>query len=406
MKNAYSVGQVNRYVKNMFTQDFFLQKIYVKGEVSNCKYHTSGHIYFSLKDETGTMSCVMFAGHRRGLAFSMKDGDKVIVGGSVDVYERDGRYQLYAKEITLEGAGALYERYLALKQELEEMGMFAGEYKQPIPKFIRRLGVVTAPTGAAVQDIRNISYRRNPYLQIILYPALVQGAGAAESIVKGIRMLDGLNVDVIIVGRGGGSIEDLWAFNEEIVARAIFDCRTPVISAVGHETDFTIADFVADLRAPTPSAAAELAVNDYRSVVESVSVYRQRMYRAMSTRLDFYRSRLANFSTKFGYLSPEYRLREQRQRLADVESSLQNAMEGKLKENRHRLSLYVERFTGLSPLRKLNQGFSYVADQEKRTLTSVKQVKNGDTIYISVTDGTIEAKVNSIKKEERIHVQG
>ena len=406
MKNAYSVGQVNRYVKNMFTQDFFLQKIYVKGEVSNCKYHTSGHIYFSLKDETGTMSCVMFAGHRRGLAFSMKDGDKVIVGGSVDVYERDGRYQLYAKEITLEGAGALYERYLVLKQELEEMGMFAGEYKQPIPKFIRRLGVVTAPTGAAVQDIRNISYRRNPYLQIILYPALVQGAGAAESIVKGIRMLDGLNVDVIIVGRGGGSIEDLWAFNEEIVARAIFECRTPVISAVGHETDFTIADFVADLRAPTPSAAAELAVNDYRSVVESVSVYRQRMYRAMSTRLDFYRSRLANFSTKFGYLSPEYRLREQRQRLADAESSLQNAMEGKLKENRHRLSLYVERFTGLSPLRKLNQGFSYVADQEKRTLTSVKQVKNGDTIYISVTDGTIEAKVNSIKKEERIHVQG
>lgn len=406
MKNAYSVGQVNRYVKNMFTQDFFLQKIYVKGEVSNCKYHTSGHIYFSLKDETGTMSCVMFAGHRRGLAFSMKDGDKVIVGGSVDVYEREGRYQLYAKEITLEGAGALYERYLALKQELGEMGMFAGEYKQPIPKFIRRLGVVTAPTGAAVQDIRNISYRRNPYLQIILYPALVQGADAAESIVKGIRMLDRLNVDVIIVGRGGGSIEDLWAFNEEIVARAIFECRTPVISAVGHETDFTIADFVADLRAPTPSAAAELAVNDYRSVVESVSVYRQRMYRAMSTRLDFYRSRLANFSTKFGYLSPEYRLREQRQRLADAESSLQNAMEGKLKENRHRLSLYVERFTGLSPLRKLNQGFSYVADQEKRTLTSVKQVKNGDTIYISVTDGTIEAKVNSIKKEERIHVQG
>lgn len=406
MKNTYSVGQVNRYIKNMFTQDYLLQKIYVKGEVSNCKYHTSGHIYFSLKDETGTMSCVMFAGHRRGLAFSMKDGDKVIVGGSVDVYERDGRYQLYAKEITLEGAGALYERYLALKQELEEMGMFAGEYKQPIPKFIRRLGVVTAPTGAAVQDIRNISYRRNPYLQIILYPALVQGAGAAESIVKGIRMLDGLNVDVIIVGRGGGSIEDLWAFNEEIVARAIFECRTPVISAVGHETDFTIADFVADLRAPTPSAAAELAVNDYRSVVESVSAYRQRMYRAMSTHLDFYRSRLANFSTKFGYLSPEYRLREQRQRLADTESSLQNAMEGKLKENRHRLSLYVERFTGLSPLRKLNQGFSYVADREKRTLTSVKQVKNGDTIYISVTDGTIEAKVNSIKKEERIHVQG
>lgn len=399
-----TVRQLTAQIKDAVESGF--PYVWVRGEVTNVSRPSSGHIYFSLKDETGTMSCVMFAGHRRGLAFSMKDGDKVIVGGSVDVYERDGRYQLYAKEITLEGAGALYERYLALKQELEEMGMFAGEYKQPIPKFIRRLGVVTAPTGAAVQDIRNISYRRNPYLQIILYPALVQGAGAAESIVKGIRMLDGLNVDVIIIGRGGGSIEDLWAFNEEIVARAIFECRTPVISAVGHETDFTIADFVADLRAPTPSAAAELAVNDYRSVVESVSAYRQRMYRAMSTHLDFYRSRLANFSTKFGYLSPEYRLREQRQRLADTESSLQNAMEGKLKENRHRLSLYVERFTGLSPLRKLDQGFSYVADQEKRTLTSVKQVKNGDTIYISVTDGTIEAKVNSIKKEERIHVQG
>ena len=270
MKNTYSVGQVNRYIKNMFTQDYLLQKIYVKGEVSNCKYHTSGHIYFSLKDETGTLNCVMFAGHRRGLAFAMKNGDKVIVGGSVDVYERDGRYQMYAKEITLEGAGALYERYLALKQELEDMGMFAQEYKQPIPRFIRRLGVVTAPTGAAVQDIRNISYRRNPYLQIILYPALVQGAGAAESIVKGIQMLDKTDVDVIIVGRGGGSIEDLWAFNEEIVARAIFECSTPIISAVGHETDFTIADFAADLRAPTPSAAAELAVDDYRSVIEAV----------------------------------------------------------------------------------------------------------------------------------------
>lgn len=226
----------------------------------------------------------MFAGHRRGLAFRMKDGDKVVVGGAVDVYERDGRYQLYAKEITLEGAGALYERYLALKQELEDMGMFAQEYKQPIPHFIHTLGVVTAPTGAAVQDIRNIAGRRNPYLQVILYPALVQGEGAAQSIVKGIRMLDEAGVDVIIVGRGGGSIEDLWAFNEESVARAIFECRTPVISAVGHETDFTIADFVADLRAPTPSAAAELAVDDFRSVLENFRMYGDRLQRAMNSK--------------------------------------------------------------------------------------------------------------------------
>ena len=403
MKSAYSVGQVNRYIRNMFTQDYLLQKIYVKGEVSNCKYHTSGHIYFSLKDETGTLNCVMFAGQRRGLAFAMKNGDKVVVGGSVDVYERDGRYQMYVKEITLEGAGVLYERYLALKQELEDMGMFAQEYKQPIPRFIKRLGVVTAPTGAAVQDIRNISYRRNPYLQIILYPALVQGTGSAESIVKGIEMLDKAGVDVIIVGRGGGSIEDLWAFNEEIVARAIFECQTPVISAVGHETDFTIADFVADLRAPTPSAAAELAVDDYRSVVEAVNIYRQRIYRAMSSKTDLCRSQLDHFQTKFSYLSPENRLREQRLRLVNLEESVRNGMNRKLQNDRYRLSVYLEHFAGLSPLKKLNQGYSYVADRNKKTLTSVEQVQNGDTIYISVTDGTIEAQVESTVKEERIH---
>lgn len=277
MNSVYSVGQVNTYIKNMFTQDFLLNKIYIKGEVSNCKYHTSGHIYFSLKDETGAMACVMFAGSRKGLAFQMKNGDKVIVGGSVNVYERDGKYQLYAKEITLEGAGLLYERYLALKRELEEMGMFAQDYKQPIPKHIRTLGVVTAPTGAAVQDIRNVAGRRNPYVQIILYPALVQGEGAKESIVKGIQMLDDYGVDVMIVGRGGGSIEDLWAFNEEEVARAIFNCKTPVISAVGHETDTTIADLVADLRAPTPSAAAELAVGDVRMLFRTFEDYRAKL---------------------------------------------------------------------------------------------------------------------------------
>lgn len=399
MKNVYSVGQVNRYVKNMFTQDFFLQKVYVKGEVSNCKYHTSGHIYFSLKDETGTISCVMFAGQRRGLGFSMKDGDKVVAGGTVDVYERDGRYQLYAKEITLEGAGDLYERFLALKQELEEMGMFAQEYKQPIPPFVRKLGVVTAPTGAAVQDIRNVSLRRNPYLQIILYPALVQGEGAAESVAKGIRMLDEAGVDVIIAGRGGGSIEDLWAFNEEVVARAIFECRTPVISAVGHETDFTIADFVADLRAPTPSAAAELAVYDYRSVLEAAGSLRERLHRAMWGKTELFRERLLSYQTKLSYVSPQNRLREDRQRLISLEEALETAMNLKIKEERQRLSVYLERFSGLSPLKKLNQGYSYVADERGKTVTSVDGIKEKDRLFISVTDGTIETEVSSIRKE-------
>lgn len=400
MKNIFSVGQINRYVKNMFTQDFILQKIYVKGEVSNCKYHTSGHIYFSLKDETGVLSCVMFAGHRRGLAFRMKDGDRVVVGGAVDVYERDGRYQLYAKEISLEGAGALYERFLALKTELEEMGMFAQEYKQPIPAFIHRLGVVTAPTGAAVQDIRNISLRRDPYLQIILYPALVQGEGAADSIVRGIHMLDQAEVDVIIVGRGGGSIEDLWAFNEEKVARAIFECRTPIISAVGHETDFTIADFVADLRAPTPSAAAELAVADFRQILQNIAGLRDRMQKAMQRMAELGRAQLMQYQMRFQYLNPEAKLRDNRQRLADLDELLRRAMKNRIAEERHMLGIYLERYRGLSPLYKLNQGYSFVSDREGNGIISTKQVYSGDLLEISVTDGVIEAEVRSSRKED------
>ena len=400
MKTIYSVGQVNRYVRNMFTQDYILKKIYVKGEVSNCKYHPSGHIYFSLKDETGLLSCVMFAGQRRGLAFRMKDGDRVVVGGAVDVYERDGRYQMYAREITLEGAGALYEKFLALKAELEEMGMFAPEYKQPIPRFIQKLGVVTAPSGAAVQDIRNISLRRNPYLQIILYPALVQGDGAADSIVQGIRMLDGAGVDTIIVGRGGGSIEDLWAFNEEKVARAIFECRTPIISAVGHETDFTIADFVADLRAPTPSAAAELVVDDFAQVMHTLDNYRERFRRDMRERIEYQKVRLEQYKLRLKYLSPESRLRDNRQILADYDDALRSAMKNKLQQYRHRLGIYLERYQGMSPLAKLNQGYSFVADQDGRGITSVEQVKPGDRVEISVTDGVIRAEVFDSRREE------
>lgn len=400
MKTIYSVGQVNRYVRNMFTQDYILKKIYVKGEVSNCKYHPSGHIYFSLKDETGLLSCVMFAGQRRGLAFRMKDGDRVVVGGAVDVYERDGRYQMYAREITLEGAGALYERFLALKAELEEMGMFAPEYKQPIPRFIQKLGVVTAPSGAVVQDIRNISLRRNPYLQIILYPALVQGDGAADSIVQGIRMLDGAGVDTIIVGRGGGSIEDLWAFNEEKVARAIFECRTPIISAVGHETDFTIADFAADLCAPTPSAAAELAVDDFVQVMHTLDNYRERFRRDMRERIEYQKVRLEQYKLRLKYLSPESRLRDNRQILADYDDALRSAMKNKLQQYRHRLGIYLERYQGMSPLAKLNQGYSFVADQDGRGITSVEQVKPGDRVEISVTDGVIRAEVFDSRREE------
>ena len=285
MQNVYTVGQVNSYIKNMFVQDFLLQDLSVKGEVSNCKYHSSGHIYFTLKDGKGTISCVMFAGNRSGLLFKMAEGMQVIVRGCIDVYERDGKYQMYARQITRDGTGELYERFEQLKQKLSELGMFASEYKRPVPRFIRTLGVVTAPTGAAVRDIINIATRRNPYVQIILYPAIVQGDAAVESIVKGIHALEEAQVDVIIAGRGGGSIEDLWAFNEERVAQAIFDCSIPVISAVGHETDTTIADYVADLRAPTPSAAAELAVCDISLVFRQMEGIKAALNRQMSGRI-------------------------------------------------------------------------------------------------------------------------
>lgn len=397
-KNVYTVGQVNTYIKNMFAQDFLLHRVCVKGEVSNCKYHTSGHIYFTLKDTTGTISGVMFAGNRRGLAFRMKEGDRVVVTGSIEVYERDGKYQLYAKEITLDGEGDLYLRYEALKRELEEMGMFAQEYKKPIPRYVKRVGIVTAPTGAAIQDIRNIASRRNPYVQLILYPALVQGEGAAESIVNGIHALDLLGVDVMIVGRGGGSIEDLWAFNEEIVARAIFECETPVISAVGHETDTTIADYVADLRAPTPSAAAELAVYDVERLMQDIASCENRLNRLMKNQAVLTKNRLLSYAARLKVLSPEYQLNSKKQYAAELEDRLGRTMRDVLNQKRHRMELLARDMDGLSPLKKLSQGFSFVSDMEGKNLSGVDQVETGDHIKIQMTNGCLEATVD--KKEE------
>lgn len=401
--NVYTVRQVNTYIKNMFTQDFMLNRIYVKGEVSNCKYHTSGHIYFSLKDESGTIACVMFAGQRGGLSFRMKEGQQVIVFGAVSVYERSGAYQLYAREIRLDGEGALYERFQMLKRELEEMGMFAAEYKQPIPKFARTVGVVTASTGAAIRDIMNISARRNPYVQLILCPAQVQGEGAKESIVRGIRMLEAKQVDVIIVGRGGGSMEDLWAFNEEEVARAIFECRIPVISAVGHETDTTIADYAADLRAPTPSAAAELAVWDYAQYAEQLRGNRQKLARLMKQRLEWYRMREKELRVRLSYLHPEVKLRDRRNQAVEIEEKLRRLMEQRLYSEKHRLAVLIARLKGLSPLEKLSQGYAFLEQEtegSKRAVRSVKQVQKGDRLSVYVADGRIQAEVVGTREEE------
>jgi len=393
-ENVYTVAQVNNYIKGMFVQDFLLSGLCVRGEVSNLKYHSSGHIYFTLKDENGSLAAVMFAGSRRtGLRFVMRDGQKVLVTGQINVYERDGRYQMYAREIHLDGLGELHQRFEELKQSLAERGMFAPEYKRPIPTFVRTLGVVTASTGAAIRDIIQISQRRNPYVQILLYPAQVQGEGAAESIVAGIRCVDARHPDCIIVGRGGGSLEDLWAFNEEIVAQAIFDCETPVISAVGHETDTTIADYVADLRAPTPSAAAELAVFDYYAFMAELRQKEDLLERRMQDQLQRARDSVKRQQLKLALYRPEYRIANLRQTLADTEDRLHGILDRRLERERHRLGLLAAQLDRLSPLKRLGGGYAFVADEQDRAIVTVESIEPGDTLRITLRDGRAEAQV-------------
>lgn len=401
MASVYSVGQVNAYIKNMFNADFALNNIYIKGEISNCKYHTSGHIYFTLKDSTGVISAVMFAGNRKGLKFKLEEGQKVITLGSVSVYERDGKYQLYAKQIILEGTGLLYQRFEQLKTQLEEMGLFDKMYKKPIPKYATKVGICTASTGAAIQDIINISKRRNPFVQLYLYPCLVQGQGAAVDIVNAIRCLDSMDLDVIIVGRGGGSIEDLWAFNEEIVAKAIFDCDTPVISAVGHETDFTIADFVADMRAPTPSAAAELAVFDYSEFMEKQLNYSRLLFSSIDNKLKIYRKSLKSYETSVNLFSPVNQLQSRRQYSDELMTKLSKELNDVLNDRKHKLQIYAERLNGMSPLNKISKGFAYVTDGNKKPLISVSQVKADDEMSLIIKDGTIKAKVVEVFQESK-----
>lgn len=422
-KNVYSVGQVNQYIHNMFAQDFLLKNLCVKGEISNWKRHTSGHIFFSLKDKTGVISAVMFAGDvKKGLPQAVKDGDEVMVTGSVRVYEKTGQYQLYAREIALAGAGLLYQRFEELKKELEEMGMFAKEYKKPIPAFPKTVGIVTAPTGAAIRDIQNISSRRNPYVQMILYPAQVQGEGAAQSVAQGIRALEAFGVDVIIIGRGGGSLEDLWAFNEEILARQIFDCSVPVVSAVGHETDTTIADFVADLRAPTPSAAAELVVPDIREILNRLAQAKISMTRQMEHLTRQLREQIKRREAQLKVQSPAYQLLNRRQYLAEVQDKLYGALEKKticyrndLKqtqhrlpelmqriflEKQHRMELYASQLDAASPLKKLSGGYGYLEAEDGSGIRSVEQVSEGDRMKARLVDGDILTEVKVITRKD------
>ena len=393
MGSIYTIAQVSRYIKGLFVQDFLLSGLCVRGEVSNLKYHSSGHIYFTLKDKSGSLEAVMFAGNRRGLNFTMKDGQQVLATGRIDIYEKGSRYKLYAREIRLDGVGELYLRFELLKRELEERGMFSARYKRPIPTFVRTLGVVTAPTGAAIRDIIDIAHRRNPYVQILLYPALVQGEGAAESIAAGIRALDARHPDCMIVGRGGGSLEELWAFNEELVAQAVFDCETPVISAVGHETDTTITDYVADLRAPTPSAAAELAVYDYYAFMDSLEEKRRLLNHRMKERLTRERERLRRQELGLRLYRPEYRIAGMRQSVSESGERLNTWMEQRLLQERHRLSLLSARLDSLSPLKRLGGGYAYVSDQAGRGVRSVGDVKQGDLLDVVLQDGRLRARV-------------
>lgn len=401
MAGVYSVSQVNSYIRSMFSQDFALSRIAVKGEVSNCKYHTSGHIYFTLKDGGGSIGAVMFAGQRKGLEFRLRDGQQVVAKGSIDVYERDGKYQLYAREITLDGAGDLFRRFEALRDELEEMGMFDARYKRPIPRYAGKVGIVTASTGAAIRDIMNIAKRRNPYVQLILCPAQVQGEKAKYSIVKALERLDSMGLDIIIVGRGGGSIEDLWAFNEEIVARAIFACKTPVISAVGHETDVTIADYVADMRAPTPSAAAELAVFDYLQFAEQTAAFKEALIRSVERQVEKNRYRAGEYRYRLSLNHPQKKLDDRRQRAADIESEINRLVRDRLLENRHRLALISGRLSGMSPLEKLSQGYGFLGDRDGKKVVSVRQIKPGDVLNIHIRDGRIRAVSEEVEEIDR-----
>lgn len=398
MAGIYTVSQINSYIKHLFEEDFALSNISIKGEVSNCKYHSSGHIYFTLKDGGACLAAVMFAGSRSGLSFTLKEGQQVVVAGSISVYERDGKYQMYAKKITLDGDGDLYRRFEELKAALMEMGMFEKEYKKPVPRYAMKIGIITAATGAAVQDIINISRRRNPYVKLYLYSAIVQGEQAVPSIISGLSCMDDMGMDVIIVGRGGGSIEDLWAFNDENVARAIFSCRTPVISAVGHETDTTIADYVADMRAPTPSAAAELAVFDYRQYLEDIEGYRRSMEKLMYGKLETYKRRLENFKLRLENKNPVRQINDKKQLLEALKEKLQYKMTGRLEKERTRLKVMAERLNSKSPLLRLDKGYAYVS-AGKDALKSIKQVKTGDTVKIHLKDGLVDTEVISTSSD-------
>lgn len=398
MKNIITVSQLNTYIKNKFEADFALRSIYIKGEVSNCKYHSSGHIYFSLKDAKAAIKCVMFASSvRTGLKFRLENGQMVLAGGSVSVYERDGVYQLYVRDIQPDGIGNLYLQFEQLKKELSLMGYFDAAIKKALPVYPKRIGIVTAATGAAIQDILSVARRRNPYVSLILYPAAVQGAGAGETIAAGIRKLDAYGVDGIIIGRGGGSIEDLWPFNERVVADAIFQCRTPIVSGTGHETDVTIADLCADLRAATPTAAAEMLIPDVFALMQQLDHYRDLLDGRMAYCLDSTKNRMNAYERQLKQMHPGTRLKLQQDRLSHLEVLLFERMQRKLKDTKNAYALYFSRLDALSPLKRLGGGYAFVSGPDGKGIRSVQEIREDSLIDITFRDGRAKAKVISVE---------
>ena len=400
MGQVYSVSQVNKYINGLMQEDFLLSRLSVQGEVSNCRYRDTGHLYFSLKEEGYVISVAMFQSRRSGLSFRLEDGMKVVVTGKIGVYEAGGTYQIYADRIEASGEGDLRKRYEELKKKLAEMGMFDGMYKKPIPKYASRVGVVTSRTGAAVQDIINIATRRNPYVQLILCPAIVQGEECPGSVIRAIRALEEADVDVIIVGRGGGSMEDLWGFNDETLAEAVFSCSTPIISAVGHETDFTIIDEVADLRAPTPSAAAELAVFSMDDFEMSLMTAQDQLLKRMTNHLQRANGRLSTYRAELYKRSPGERLAGLKGRYRENETALKTLMKTHFEGAKHRYDVLLEAMKGRSPLGRMSLGFAHVERKDGSVVLSSRELKKGDDVELKMKDGSVSATVREIRIPE------
>lgn len=391
--NPISVSELNRYIKDRVAEDEFLNSVFVKGEISNFKHHYTGHMYFTLKDESSLIKCVMFKSSTATLNFTPKDGMKVLVLGSVAVYERDGVYQIYCKAMQEDGMGSLYKAYEELKSKLEKEGLFDESHKKKIPFMPKIIGVLTSNTGAVIRDIINVSTRRNPNVYIRLLPVPVQGTGAGEKIAKAIRTMNEKQLaDVIIVARGGGSIEDLWPFNEEIVARAIYESDIPVISAVGHETDFTIADFVADLRAPTPSAAAELAVTDISKLEQNILLFQRRLKLALSRKTEFMRLRYEKCLNSKVFKEPLQKINEYYMRIDNLVKQLENSSIKKLKDSKLEATKLITRLDTLSPLKTLTRGYC-IAETDGKVITSAKTLKKNMEIDIRFQDGNVNAKI-------------